>query len=173
MASAFLVTRARTVKINQGAVGQRKPGQLERGNNMAKTIGELIEDRSDFYVVSSSDSVSSACQYMSKRNVGAVAVRDDKGHYCGVFSERDLLKKVVSRDADPHQTLVGDVMSRDLVTARPDESCVVAAERMEEREMRHLLVLDGTRYLGMVTQRDLTNAFLDEVAKERDLFRAG
>ncbi|HEX9723371.1 MAG TPA: CBS domain-containing protein [Vicinamibacteria bacterium] len=138
---------------------------------MAKTIGELLEDRSDFYVVSSSDSVSSACQYMSKRNVGAVAVRDEKDHYCGVFSERDLLNKVVSRDADPHKTLVGDVMSRDLVTARPDENCVVAGERMEERETRHLLVLDGTRYLGMVTQRDLTNAFLDEVMNERDLLR--
>ena len=138
---------------------------------MAKTIGELIEDRSDFYVVSTSDSVSAACQYMSKRNIGAVAVRDENGHHCGVFSERDLLNKVVSRDADPHRILVGDVMNRDLVTARPDESCLVAAERMEEREMRHILVLDGPRYLGMVTQRDLTDEFLEEMAKERDLLR--
>jgi CBS domain-containing protein len=108
---------------------------------------------------------------MSKRNVGAVAVRDEKGHYCGVFSERDLLNKVVSRDADPQQTRVGDVMSRELVTARPDETCVAAAERMEEREMRHLLVLDGTRYLGMITQRDLANAFLQEASRERELLR--
>ena len=138
---------------------------------MGKRIGELIEDRSDFYVVSSSDSVSVACLYMSKRNIGAVAVQDENGNCCGVFSERDLLNKVVAQDADPVQMLVGDVMSRDLVTARPDESCVVAAERMEEREMRHLLVLDGTRYLGMVTQRDLTDVFLDEVSKEQDLLR--
>jgi CBS domain-containing protein len=138
---------------------------------MGKRIGELIEDRSDFYVVSSSDSVSAACRYMSKRNVGAVAVQDENGNCCGVFSERDLLNKVVSQDGDPRQTLVCEVMSRDLVTALPDESCLVAAERMEEREMRHLLVLDGTRYLGMVTQRDLTDVFLDEVSKERDLLR--
>ena len=54
---------------------------------MGKRIGELIEDRSDFYAVSSSDSVSAACQYMSKRNVGAVAVQDENGNCCGVFSE--------------------------------------------------------------------------------------
>jgi CBS domain-containing protein len=138
---------------------------------MVKTIGELLVDRSDPYVISSTDSVSAACQFMSKRNVGAVAVRDENGHYCGVFSERDLLNKVVGCDADPRQTLVAEVMSRELVTARPDESCLVAAERMDELELRHILVLDGTRYLGMVTQRDLNDAFLDEVAKERDLLR--
>ncbi len=138
---------------------------------MGKTIGELLEDRSDFYVVSASDSVRAACQYMSNRNIGAVAVQDENGNCCGVFSERDLLNKVVVQDADPGQTKVSDVMSRDLVTARPDENCVVAAERMEEQEMRHLLVLDDTRYLGMVTQRDLTDLFLTEVSKERDRLR--
>lgn len=137
---------------------------------MAKTIGELLEDRSDVYVVSSNDPVSAACHYMSARHVGAVAVQDKNGNYCGVFSERDLLN-VIGRDGNPHETRVGDVMSRELATARPDESCTVAAERMEELEMRHLLVLDGTRYLGMVTQRDLTDVLLDEVAEERDKLR--
>jgi CBS domain-containing protein len=62
-------------------------------------------------------------------------------------------------------------MSPDLVTARPKETCLVAAERMKDRETRHLLVVEGKRYLGMITQSDLTRTFLDEVSEERDLLK--
>jgi CBS domain-containing protein len=138
---------------------------------MAKTVGEIIEGRSDFYFVRTSDSITKACEYMCERKVGAVAVQDDNGHCCGVFSERDLLNRVVVRGVDPNRTSVSEVMSPDLVTARPKETCLVAAERMKDRETRHLLVVEGKRYLGMITQSDLTRTFLDEVSEERDLLK--
>ena len=138
---------------------------------MGKTIGEIIQGRSDFYRVLSSDSVTLACQYMHERKVGAVAVQDGNGNCCGVFSERDLLNRVVASGKDPNRTSVGDVMTRKLVTARPEESGLVAAARMKEKGTRHLLVMDGERSLGMVTQSDLTKSFLDEASAERDLLR--
>ncbi len=138
---------------------------------MGKTIGEIIEGRSDYYFVLASDSVRKVCEYMTDHKVGAVAVQDDDGNCCGVFSERDLLNRVVAQGVNPKSTSVSEVMSPDLVTARPEESCLVAAERMKDHETRHLLVLDGKVYLGMVTQSDLTRAFFDEVREERDLLK--
>ena len=138
---------------------------------MGKTIGEIITGRSETYYVSANDSVRKVCQYMTERNVGAVAVQDDDGNCCGVFSERDLLNRVVARGFNPKSTTVSEVMSPDLVTARPEETCLAAAERMKDRETRHLLVLDGKDYRGMVTQSDLTRAFFDDMKEERDLLK--
>ncbi len=138
---------------------------------MGKTIGEIIERRSDYYFVQASDSVGKVCEYMTDHKVGAVAVQEDDRSCCGVFSERDLLNRVVAKGVNPKSTSVREVMSPDLVTARPEESCRMAAERMKDHETRHLLVLDGNDYLGMVTQSDLTRAFFDEVKEERDLLK--
>ena len=138
---------------------------------MGKTIGEIIEGRSDYYFVLASDSIGKVCEYMTDHKVGAVAVQEDDGSFCGVFSERDLLNRVVAQGVNPKVTAVGEVMSPDLVTARPEESCLVAAERMKDHDTRHLLVLDGKDYLGMVTQSDLTRAFFDEAREERDLLK--
>jgi CBS domain-containing protein len=138
---------------------------------VGKTIGEIIERRSDYYFVQASDSVGKVCEYMTDHKVGAVAVQEDDRSCCGVFSERDLLNRVVAKGVNPKSTSVREVMSPDLVTARPEESCRMAAERMKDHETRHLLVLDGNDYLGMVTQSDLTRAFFDEVKEERDLLK--
>ena len=138
---------------------------------MGKTIGEIIEGRSDYFFVQGTDSVRKACEYMTEHKVGAVAVQDDDGNCCGVFSERDLLNRVVARGVNAKSTAVSEVMSPELVTARPEESCLVAAERMKDHQTRHLLVLEGKDYLGMVTQSDLTRAFFEEMREERDLLK--
>jgi len=77
----------------------------------------------------------------------------------------------VAQGVNPKSTSVSEVMSPDLMTARPEESCLVAEERMKDHETRHLLVLDGKDYLGMVSQSDLTRAFFDEAREERDLLK--
>ena len=138
---------------------------------MGKTISEIIEGRSDYYFALASVSVVKVCEYMTDHKVGAIAVQEDDGSCCGVFSEDDLLNRVVAKGVNPKSTSVREVMSPDLVTARPEESCLVAAERMKDHETRHLLVLDGNDYLGMVTQSDLTRAFFDEMREERDLLK--
>ncbi len=138
---------------------------------MGLSIEALVEGRTEYYSVLAGDSVRSTVCYMSARKVGAVAVRDDQGRFCGVFSERDLLNRVVAEDLDLDRTRVQDVMSTTLVTAGPEESLLVAAARMEAARTRHLLVLKGEQYLGMISQADITRAYLKEVSEERDLLK--
>ena len=88
---------------------------------MGRTIGEIIEGRSDYYFVLASDSVRKVCEYMTDHKVGAVAVQDDDGSCCGVFSERDLLSRVVAQGVNPKSTSVSEVMkpgSDDRATGR-------------------------------------------------------
>ncbi len=91
---------------------------------------------------------------MAERNVGAVALRDAEGNFCGVFSERDL-KRVVAEGLNLDLTRVEEVMSPTLLSAQPEESCLTAAERMKASHTRHLVVLDGgEQFLGTVSQSD-------------------
>lgn len=138
---------------------------------MGLTIAALIEGRSDFYWVLASDTIRKAAAYMSARKIGAVAVRDADGVFCGVFSERDLLNRVVAAGRDPDAVPVGEVMSATLVTAGPEESCLAASARMEAARTRHLLVMNSGEYRGMISQSDITRAYLRDVSEERDLLK--
>jgi CBS domain-containing protein len=139
---------------------------------MDETIGSLIRGRTEFYSVSASATIREASRYMAERNIGAVAIRDEAGKFCGVFSERDLLKRVVAAGLDLDSARVTEVMSTTLATAHPNESCLTAAERMKSSLTRHLVVLDERgQFLGMVSQSDLIKAYLRQTEEERDLYK--
>lgn len=68
--------------------------------------------------MSQRQTVFSAVVYMSEKQVGGVAVVDGE-RLVGIFTERDLMKRVVAERQDPRRTLVSEVMTRQLITARP------------------------------------------------------
>lgn len=139
---------------------------------MDETIGNVIRGRTEFYSVPASATIREASRYMAERNVGAVAVRNAEGKFCGVFSERDLLTRVVAAGRDLDTARVEEVMSLTLATAHPEESCLTAAERMKASLTRHLVVLDSNdQFLGMVSQSDLIKAYLQQTQEERDLYK--
>ena len=74
------------------------------------TIKHIVEGRPR-YTVSQHQTVFSAVVYMSEKQVGGVAVLDGE-RLVGIFTERDLMKRVVARRQDPHRTLVSEVMTR-------------------------------------------------------------
>ena len=98
--------------------------------------------------------VADAVRAMADRNVGIVAVlEDDK--LAGLFSERDVVRRVVDRGLDPARTPVAEVMTRDIVVADADEDCQSAMVKMDEANIRHLPVVDGGCLLSMISIRDL------------------
>jgi CBS domain-containing protein len=114
----------------------------------------------------SSASVQDAAEFMAARNVGAVCVLDDGGKLLGVFSERDVVKRVVLQKADPASIRVGDVTSELRAVIRCDETPHQALERMELIGSRHLPVVDGERWVGMLSMRDLMRVELSEQGDE-------
>lgn len=118
-----------------------------------KQIGEIIEGHS-LYHVSPSANVRDAARTMSDRNIGAIAVLDS-GKLVGIFSERDVLTRVVAAGLDPEATNVDAVMTKDLVVAGPGDDINDALQKMHAVNCRHLPVVDRGNLVGVISIRDL------------------
>ncbi len=112
-----------------------------------------------------------AAKAMTARQIGALPVVNGD-RLVGIFTERDLMGRVVSADRDPAATRVGDVMTRDLVLAGPDESYESCLCRMQDAHVRHLVVVDEGRLAGIVSLRDLLTVDASEKAQAIDLLTA-
>ena len=109
--------------------------------------------------------VSDAVRAMAAHNVGIVSVLEgDK--LVGVFSERDVVRRVVDRGLDPARTPVGDVMTTELVVADADEDYQSAMRKMDQANIRHLLVVSEGRILSMISIRDLMRVHMDAQGEE-------
>jgi CBS domain-containing protein len=118
-----------------------------------KQIAELIEGRPLFHAESSA-SVRDVAKLMSEKNIGAIAILDS-GRLVGVFSERDLMKRVVAAGLNPEKTLVAKVMTKELVVGRPEDDINAALQKMHSLGCRHLPVVDSGNLIGMISLRDL------------------
>jgi CBS domain-containing protein len=119
--------------------------------------------------------VREAAKLMTERKIGAIMVVEG-GRLVGIFSERDVLGRVVARGLDPDKTLLRDTMTANPVTVGPDDPPASALEMMAQRGFRHLPVVDGDRIVGMVSIRDLYAAIkveLEEEVHERESFIFG
>jgi len=128
-------------------------------------IRDVIRDREP-YSIKASASVQEAAEFMSARNIGAVCVVNETGRLLGVFSERDVLNRVVVLRLDPNLVRVGDVTSDLRAVIRCDETPHQALERMERIGSRHLPVVDDERWVGMLSMRDLLRVELGEQGDE-------
>lgn len=115
-------------------------------------------------VVGADSSVLSAVEAMTKKRVGAVGVIAD-GRLIGIFTERDLMERVVLERRDPAATPLADVMTSPVESVSPNGDPNHALERMVDRHIRHLPVTDDDkRLLGMLSIRNLLQ---DQLAKAR------
>jgi len=121
--------------------------------------------------VDESPSVADVARRMAELHVGAIVVLAN-GLLKGVFSERDLMLRVVLQRRDPDRTPVRDVMSTHVVTIEEEASVEEAMENMTALNCRHLPVTRGTRVVGFLSMRDLLHHELDRKTDEIDHMRA-
>src|SRR3990170_1608177 len=88
-------------------------------------------------LVSQSLSVREAVRRMADRHIGAVPVIDGE-RVTGIFTERDVMARVVAAGRDPDRTTVAEVMTRDLVAAHPSDTCQDCLRLMTRAKVRHL-----------------------------------
>lgn len=104
--------------------------------------------------VDATATVREAVDVMVEHGIGSVAVVRD-GALAGIFTERDLLRRVVAAGHDASTTPVADVMTSPVVIAAPSTPMDECAAVMTSRRLRHLPVLDGERIVGMITIGDV------------------
>jgi len=118
-----------------------------------RQIGEIIEGHPLFHVPPTA-SVRDVARTMSDRNIGAIAVLDS-GKLVGIFSERDVLTRIVAEGRNPDDTRVDSVMTKDIFVAAPGDDINNALQKMHDCNCRHLPVVHGGNLVGMISIRDL------------------
>ena len=117
------------------------------------TLRELVKDRR-VYSVEATRTVLEAARYMMEHNVGAVPVLRS-GDLVGIFSERDIMNRVVAVGRTPGTTSVSEVMTANPRAVAADESIEECLFIMREFGFRHLPIVDGTQLRGLVSLRDV------------------
>ena len=135
-----------------------------------KSIKAIVGQR-ETVTVNRFTSVREAAQMMSERQVGGVPVVDGE-RLVGIFTERDVMARVVAAGLDAEATLVGEVMSSGLVVAELTESYESCLNRMQQAHVRHLIVIDNGRLAGILSLRDLMAVDIDEKAEAITLLNA-
>ena len=129
-----------------------------------KTLREIM--RPEFlFTVQRGATVRDAVQVMTANTVGIVLVLDGE-RLVGVFSERDVVRRVVDRGLDPDRTPVGHVMTSRLVVGDPDEDYQSAIRKMDQANIRHLLVVKDAEILSMISIRDLIRVDMQDKGEE-------
>ncbi|HQP39766.1 MAG TPA: CBS domain-containing protein [Polyangiaceae bacterium] len=106
------------------------------------------------------ETVADVVRRMSSRNIGSVLILDD-GRLTGIFSERDLLMRVVGWGRDPERTRIGDVATPSPVAVEVNAPLRDVLQLFRSKKFRHLPVLDDGRPIGVVSTRDLLDALVD------------
>jgi CBS domain-containing protein len=107
---------------------------------------------------------------MRERRVGAVLVTTE-GHLDGIFTERDMVNRVVAEGRDPDQTTLTEVMTADPDTIAPTTTAIEALRLMNDGGFRHLPIVERGRVVGIVSRRDFHGDEKARLDDESDLWK--
>jgi CBS domain-containing protein len=112
-------------------------------------------------------SIRQALALLAEHNVGALVVVDDRGLPSGILSERDVVREA-ARDERLFARTIGEIMTRDVVVAVPEDDLASVRHTMTERRIRHLPVIAEGRLCGIVSIGDVVKAERDQYLGEID-----
>jgi len=112
------------------------------------------------FSVTSTTSVADAVAEMNRNRVGSVLIIDG-GRLMGIFTERDVLRRVVGEGVDPRRTRVGEVMTPDVLTITPQATIEDTMVLFTEKRCRHLPVVESGRIIGTISIGDVTRWMAD------------
>ena len=133
-------------------------------------VYDIVKDRR-VYSIDADSSVLEAARFMMEHSIGALPVLRN-GEVVGIFSERDLMSRVVVSGKDPASVLVSQVMTEDPLTVAPNDSLETCMTLMKRHGFRHLPVCSGRELKGVVSLRDILLQNLDEKDDEVRMMRA-
>jgi CBS domain-containing protein len=128
------------------------------------SVYDLVKDRK-IYTIDAERSVLEAARLMMEHNFGALPVMRE-GDVVGIFSERDIMNRVVASGRLPGTTAVAEVMTPNPKTVSVDESIEDCLFLMREFGFRHVLIAEGKQVRGLVSQRDLLMYYVTQKEKE-------
>ena len=128
-------------------------------------VGDLLTGQ-ELLTLPMSASALEAARAMTEHRVGAVLVTDQNGNLRGIFTERDLMSRVVVAGAQPSRATLESVMTSDVYSVCADAKVADVRLELSRRHIRHVPIVEGGRVIGMLSLRDILRADLEEITSE-------
>ena len=127
-------------------------------------IEDFLKQNKDrkIWTISKDQSVRQALTLMSEKNIGAIIIVDNNDFPIGIFSERDYARKIVLKGKSSKDTLLDEVMTKELITITKDNKIDQCMEIMTEKKIRHLPVLEDKKIVGIISIGDLLKIMIKE-----------
>jgi len=113
------------------------------------------KESKDLITVRAEMSVQEACKLMRGYHVGCLVVTRADGHIEGIFTERDVVNRLVAEDKDASDTPVGEVMTREVIVVEPERTLEEIEAIMKQNRIRHLPVAGKEALLGLISSGDV------------------
>ena len=127
-----------------------------------KKIRDVLSRKSaDVATVSAGTTIREAVRTMADKKIGSVLVVENE-HLKGIFTERDLMSRVVAAGVDLDAAPVDEVMSKDLITCSQDDTIEEVSRIMSNARHRHIPVIEGKQLVGIVTSGDIMASVLED-----------
>ncbi len=136
-----------------------------------KPIRELITGRS-VLALRASATAFEAAQAMTANKCGCVLITDKEGHPEGIFTERDLMTRVIVLGKDPNGVRLEEVMTKDMYVVEPDLRIQLARVEMSKRHIRHLPIAENGKLIAVLSLRDILRADLEDYEKNVEAMTA-
>lgn len=117
------------------------------------TVKDLIQDK--LTLIEQGHTVYEAAKEMKKNQVTSVLVKDTLGKIVGIVTDMDIVYQVVATDANPKETKVEKIMTKDLLTIAGNESMFKARKIMMDKKVMHLVVTNSEKQIGVVTAKEI------------------
>ena len=114
------------------------------------------------WTISKDQSVMKALILMSEKNIGAIIIVDNNDFPIGIFSERDYARKIILKGKSSKDTLLDEVMTKELITVTKDYKIDQCMEIMNEKRIRHLPVLENKKIVGIISIGDVLKIMIKE-----------
>src|SRR5512139_2774516 len=134
-----------------------------------RKLSDVILDQRPL-VMNEKATVQEACRAMRDSRAGSVLVTDDNGGLAGIFTGRDAVCRVVAADRHPSSTVLADVMTREPITLKPEETAIDALRLMWDGGFRHVPLVARGKILGVVSRGDFKGVEYGRHEDERDLW---
>jgi CBS domain-containing protein len=136
------------------------------------TVNDLLKRKGPRLLsVDPDDTLLAVAEKLSTNDVGALAVLDEQARLVGIVSERDIVRTVAKKPAEAHGTQVKSLMTRDVVVCAATDRVRTALLLMKWGHIRHLPVMDDGTLIGIISQRDVMEALLEQDELEIKVLR--
>jgi CBS domain-containing protein len=134
------------------------------------TLGELVKNK-PIHILTKGKTVFEVVEYMAQNNIGAIPILEgDK--LAGIFSERDLMIRCVSKKLDLEKTKIEQVMTKRVIIMESSDSYEACLQIMKQESIRHIPVIDKDKLIGVISIRDLMQVDMEEKEQKIEILHS-